>query len=98
MKFAWPESQKRLSLKWGNIDWGSPLAGESGGSLGFAGGESALGKVASGCCAYAGMLHVAAATSHGTASSSVTAVQPADLRSCFRIFPTSHPRSIHTAG
>ncbi len=31
MKFAWPESQKRVSLKWGNIDSVASSAGGSGG-------------------------------------------------------------------
>src|ERR1700675_1633823 len=32
MKFAWPESQKRVSLKWGNID-SVPAAGSTGLSI-----------------------------------------------------------------
>src|ERR1700674_3430010 len=96
MKLICPESQNRVFLKCGSIDSGSAVAGGLSGALAassaLAGGVSVFGTGtgtgvgvgASGCCAHAGIMHVAAAISEITARS-VVAVQRIDLR--FR-FPT----------
>src|SRR5208337_426858 len=87
MKFACPVIQKRELLKCGSIASGSALAslGGLGGSSALAAGLPPLGEGASGCCAYAGIIHVAATVSHKTASS-VLAVQRIDLQFRFPIF------------
>src|SRR5713101_724603 len=94
MKFTCPESQKRVSLKCGSIDSGSVMADALAGSSATAGGVSffgvgigvavAVGVGASGCCAYAGIMHVAAAISDNTARG-VLAVQRIDLQVRFPI-------------
>src|ERR1700674_3045704 len=98
MKFICPESQKRVSLKCGSIDSGSVVAGGLSGALAassaVAGGVSffgtgtgtGVGVGASGCCAYAGIMHVAAAISDNTARS-VVAVHRIDLPVRFPICP-----------
>src|ERR1700732_4785416 len=101
MKLNWPESQKRVFLKCGSTDSGSAVAGGLSGALAassaLAGGVSVFGTGtgtgtgvgvgASGCCAYAGIMHVAAGISEITARS-VVAVQRIDLRLRFPICPT----------
>jgi hypothetical protein len=97
MKLICPESQNRVFLKCGSIDSGSAVAGGLSGALAassaLAGGVSVFGTGvgvglgASGCCAYAGIAHVAAAISEITARS-VVAVQRIDLRFRFPICPT----------
>src|SRR5260370_35856581 len=102
MKLVWPESQNRVFLKCGSTDSGSAVAGGLSGALAgssaLAGGVSVFGTGtgtgtgtgvgvgASGCCAYAGMMHVAAAISEIT-KRSVVAVQRIDLRFRFPICP-----------
>src|SRR6266852_9731166 len=93
MKFTCPESQKRVFLRCGSIDSGSAMAGALSGAMAgpsaTAGGVSffGVGVGASGCWAYAGIAHVAAAISDNTARS-VLAVQRIDLRFRFPICPT----------
>src|ERR1700730_4750824 len=92
MKLIWPESQKRVSLKCGSIDSGSAVADALAGSSATAGGVPlfrvgvGVGAGASGCCAYAGIVHVAAESSDNKARS-VPAVQRIDLRVRFAICP-----------
>src|ERR1700716_3615787 len=98
MKLIWPESQKRVSLKCGSIDSGSEMAAALSdalaGSPALAGGVPVFGVGvgvgagvgASGCCAYAGIVHVAAAISDNTARS-VPAVQRIHLPVRFPICP-----------
>src|SRR5258708_22633744 len=110
MKLSCPESQNRVSLKCGSIDSGSVLAVALSGAL--AGSSALAGRVsvfgvgvgvgvgASGCCAYAGIAHVAPAISDNTARS-VLAVQRTDLRFRFPIYPTvnlSQSISMHLGG
>src|SRR6266481_9341493 len=90
MKFTCPESQKRVSLKCGSIDSGSVMAVALSGALAassaLAEGVSdftvgvgiGIGVGSSGCCAYAGIMHFAAAISDNTVRS-VLAVQRIDL-------------------
>jgi hypothetical protein len=87
MKFVCPESQKRVPLKCGSIDSGSAM--ESLGALpapsAVAVGVPPFGKGVPVCCAHPGVVHVAATSSHNTASSAL-----AILRIDFRLrFPTS---------
>src|SRR5208283_1091574 len=90
MKFACPESQNRVPLKCGNIASVSAVAslGGLGGSSALAAGLSPFGRGASTCCAYAGMMPVAAISSHNTATS-VLAVQRIDLQFRFPIPSTA---------
>src|SRR5450631_715865 len=90
MKFICPESQNRVSLKCGSIDSGLGVAGGLAASSALAGGVSlfGVGVGASGCCAYAGIMHVAITISDNTARS-VPAVQRIDLRCRFPISPYS---------
>src|SRR5271169_6466207 len=90
MKFIWPESQKRVSLKCGSIDSGSALAGGLAESSALEAGVPPLGRGASGCCANAGIAPAAAAISHNAAST-VLAIQRIDLRSSPSIHPRSNP-------
>src|ERR1019366_834243 len=99
MKFICPESQNREFLKCGSIDSGSAAAslGGLGGSSALAAGVLPFGRGASGCCARAGIIHVAVTISHNTASS-VLAVQRIDLRFRFAISPTAQSISSHLVG
>ena len=108
MKLSCPESQNRVSLKCGTIDSGSAMAGPMSGALArssaSAGGVPVfgigVGAGASGCCAYAGIAHVAAAISDNTARSVLT-VQRIDLQSRFPTCPTvnlSQSISMHLGG
>src|SRR5208282_6322857 len=99
MKFACPESQKRVLLKCGNIASGSAAA-SSGGLAGFSALAPGLlplfGGDASGCCAFASMTPGTVARTNirisHTAASSVAEVQRIDLQ--FR-FPISLVSPIH---
>src|SRR5260370_30243146 len=106
MKLICPESQNRGYLKCGSIDSGTvmPLGGALDAASALAGRVSlfgvGVGVGASGCCAYTGIAHVAAAISDNTARR-VLAVQRIDLRFRFPICPIvnlSQSISMHLGG
>src|SRR3981081_2180606 len=90
MKFICPESQKRVSLKWGRLAQGSDIAigGGLAVSSAMAAGVPPFGRDASGCCACAGIMHIAP-TSSPTAATSVLAAESIELRFRIPIFANS---------